>query len=318
VTLGERGRDALRRAGELARRAVREFFADRCPLIAAAISYYALFSLFPLTILVVSGLALVLEDANAREEVIDFVVRNLPLRPGEGRRELSDLLQSVTSGAAGFGVVGAIGLAVAASGLISAVRGGINAAWDAEKPRPPLQGKLLDIVLVVGVGMVVALSLTLTLLTRLVASAGRELDGSLGGAGGAAAEAVLAVGQLAPLLVSAGVFLFLFRVLPAPETHLRDIWPGVLVATLGYEVAKTGFSIYLEHFANYGAVYGSLGVVLAFLVFVFVAANVFLLAAEVASEWPRVRAAQLEPRDEAPPLRERLRKGLKRLVVRQE
>jgi len=299
-------------------RSVSEFFDDGCPLIAAAISYYALFSLFPLAIVVVFGLGLVLDDAQARDEVIDYIVRNLPLRADEGRRELSEVLESVTSGSAGFGIAGGLGLAFAASGLIGAVRGGINAAWDVESRRPPLQGKLLDILLVGGVGVVVAASLALTLLTRLAASLGRELDGVLGGAGAAIAQAVLAVGQLGPLLLNAGVFLFLFRVLPARQTRLRDVWPGVLIATLGYEAAKTGFSVYLEHFANYGAVYGSLGVVLAFLVFVFVGANVFLLGAEAASEWPRLREEELDDGSEGPPLRQRLRDGLKGLVVRRD
>ncbi len=51
---------------------------------------------------------------------------------------------------------------------------------------------------------------------------------------------------------------------------------------------KNGFAIYLRYFGNYDAVYGSLGAVIAFLFFVYVSANVLLLGAEMAAEWPRV------------------------------
>ena len=58
----------------------------------------------------------------------------------------------------------------------------------------------------------------------------------------------------------------------------------------GFEAAKLGFSAYLDHFARYDAVYASLGTVVAALVFVWLAGCVLLLAAEAASEWPRLRA----------------------------
>jgi membrane protein len=88
------------------------------------------------------------------------------------------------------------------------------------------------------------------------------------------------------------------------------------VAAAGFEAAKAGFSFYLENFARYDAIYASLGSVIAFLVFVWVAANVLLLGAEVASEYPRLRDEPLEDAEDDTPLRERITGGLRRLVVR--
>jgi membrane protein len=300
------------RARAVTERAVSEFFEDGLLSIAAAISYFGLLALFPVAILLVGSLGLVIDDDEARARVIDVILDNLPLQEDEGRRELGDALKSVTSDVTAFGVVGVAGLAIAASGLMGTVRRGINLAWDSEVRRPPLQGKLIDILLVFGVGLAIALSLALTLLARLAAGLGEEL----GEIGAAIPRLLLALGQLTPLVVSFITFTFLYRVLPAPPVRLRDVWPGALLAAIGYEAAKTGFAFYLENFARYGAVYGSLGAVIAFLAFVFVAAAVFLLAAELASEWPAVRDAEREELEgDGEPLGRRLRGFLRGLVV---
>lgn len=300
-------------ARSIARRAFVEFFDDHCPQRAAAISYYSLLSLFPLAILLASTFGLIVDDAAARMRVIDFVLDNVPLQQDAGARQLEDLLRSVTSDGRGFGIAGAAGLVFSASAVMGAVRQALNAAWDVEDPRPLLQGKLIDLVLVLAAGLVVLTSLAITLSVRLVAS----LGDSLGESGALAREAILLGGQLVPALLSFGVFMLLFGLVPAASTGLRDAWPGALVATLGIEAAKAGFTIYLQNVADYGAVYASLGSIVAFLVFIFVASNVFLFGAEVASEWPKVRDGEPLPGpSDAGPLGQRMRRGLRRLVVR--
>ena len=300
----QRLRTAGRRAGQLAGRAFSEFFEDGCPQRAAAISYYALLSLFPVAILAVAGIGLILDDQAARDRVIGTVLEQLPLRQNAGRREIEDLLREATSQSGAFSVVGALTLLLAASGVMGAIRHALNAAWEVEDPRPPLQGKLLDVLLVVAFGVLVGLSFALTLVLRLT----DELAEALGGAGSLLEAVVGRLAGLAPVAVAFATFAILLRLVPAAPTPLRDTWPGVLVATGGYELAKVGFAFYLENFARYGAVYGSLGTAVAFMVFVFVAANVALLGAQAASEWPAVRAGRLDGQDApSPPLRERLR-----------
>jgi membrane protein len=68
----------------------------------------------------------------------------------------------------------------------------------------------------------------------------------------------------------------------------------VIFAALGYELLKRGFGIYLDQFANYSAVYGSLGAVIAFMFFVWLASLVFLIGAEMAAVWPKVRAGAFD------------------------
>jgi membrane protein len=84
-------------------------------------------------------------------------------------------------------------------------------------------------------------------------------------------------------------FAFLYRFMPAVPTRLGGIWPGALAAAAGFEGLQYGFSAYLAFFGHYNKVYGSLGAVVAFMFFVYLASMVFLFGAEIASEYPRLR-----------------------------
>jgi membrane protein len=105
-----------------------------------------------------------------------------------------------------------------------------------------------------------------------------------------------------------------FVVVPRPHPRLRDVWPGVLLAAVGYELAKRGFTIYLENFGNYSAVYGSLGAVVIFLVFIYIGAMVFLMGAEFAALWPRVRRGEFDDGEDGTPFGEQIRGFLRGLV----
>ena len=108
-------------------------------------------------------------------------------------------------------------------------------------------------------------------------------------------DVLTATGALLPIAISALVFTVLYTVLPVNRPRIRDIWPAIVFATIGFELVKRGFSVYLDEFADYSAVYGSLGAVVAFMVFVYIAAIVFLFGAEMAALWPEVRRRRARP-----------------------
>ncbi len=188
----------------------------------------------------------------------------------------------------------------------------LNEAWDVDEVRPFLRGKLIDIGLVAVVATLALGSLGLTLALRF---AGRHASAS-GVPGLGWASWVVGIGV--PLVVGFAVVLFLYRVVPAAEVRLRDAWPAALLVAVLLVLAENLFAVYVGNFANYNAVYGSLGAVIAFMFFVYLASELFLLGAEVASEWPRVRAslARGEPPQDGPPLGEQVRDALRGLWVR--
>lgn len=265
---------------------------------AASMAYYALFSVFPTAIVLAAIAGFVLNDAAARQDVVDFLFKELPLSDdASGRGDIENLVAGVTNNSGTLGLIGGLALLISASALISAARNSINAIFGGDVTRGFIRGKGLDLGLVLGIGALFVLSFAATLLTQIEPNFG---DGVLG-----LFETVFtATGWVLPLVLSAIVFGVLYTVLPVNHPRLRDVWPGVLFATLGYELLKRGFSIYLDGFANYSAVYGSLGAVIAFMFFTYVASLVFLLGAEMAALWPRVRAGEFDPGsgdDDGPP-----------------
>ena len=104
----------------------------------------------------------------------------------------------------------------------------------------------------------------------------------------AAAALLDRTGDALPFVLTGLVVLFLYRVLPDPRPKTREIWPGAVVAVLLLEVVRDALELYFEDLSDFGALYGSLGAMMALLVFVFAAANVLVFGAEFASEWSRL------------------------------
>ncbi|MDQ3102314.1 MAG: YihY/virulence factor BrkB family protein [Actinomycetota bacterium] len=281
--------------------------------LAASMAYYALLSVFPTAIVLAAAAGFVLDDPAAREDAIEFLFKELPLSETDGRGDLESLVDGVTNNSGTLGLIGGVALIISASALLSATRNSIAVIFEGEYSRGILRGKGLDLLLGLGLGLLFALSFAATILTQFEPDLG-------GGALDAVESALTATGSLLPIALSAVVFAILYRVLPVNHPRLRDVWPGVIFATFGYEVVKRAFSLYLENFSNYSAVYGSLGAVVAFMVFVYIASIVFLLGAEMAALWPEVRAGKHDPGgdDEGPSktFGEEVRDFLKSLVSR--
>src|SRR4051794_17847687 len=233
----------LRHLAQLFQHGIAEFFHDGMQQRAAAISFYALFSVFPLAILCVAVLGLVANDHDVRQQVVGFLLDNLPLSEDQGRRQLEKLLFQVTRDVAGFGVLGVLTLLFAASGVMGAIRQALNAAFDVEEDRPPAQAKAWDLLMVLAFGVLVMLSFALTLADELRQELSDRADELIRGSGGVITRILIDAGRIVPLVIALLIFAGLFRLIPARRQRLRDVWPGVLVAAIGYELAKYGFTI---------------------------------------------------------------------------
>jgi membrane protein len=284
----------LRQILNLLRRGVSEFRADHCPQMAAAISFHVLFSIFPLAIAAVGIVGLVTRDPHAHDAVFAAVVRAVPLSV-DGKQQLRGLLTSVSGGAGALGLLGFLGVLWSASGVMAAVRTALNVAWDTSAKRPFVRGKAVDLVLVVGVFLVTGASLGLTVAASAARQGTRQLPHALRSLAPLAGDAASVAVFLASAALLFATFAFLYRLVPAVPTRVKGIWPGALAATAGFEALQYGFSIYVAHFAAYNKVYGSLGAVIAFLFFIYLASMVFLFGAEIASEYPRLRAGTADP-----------------------
>ena len=291
----------------LAKRSVSEFLDDHCAQLAASMSYYVFFSLFPLAILAVSVAGVLLTDDALRERVVDELFNLLP--SGAGKEDLEALIDPIASGRSAVGVVSILGLMWAATGMMSALRFSLDTAWDLEFRRPFVRGKLVDLGLVLGVGGLLTISIGATAVLQVGRDVSDSVADSLGPFGAEATGFFRVIAVLVPFLLTWTTFTIIYKVVPSVTTRIRDVVGGALVGALLFEALKHGFAFYLRNFSNYDAVYGSLGAAIALLFFVYLAACVLLFGAEIAAEWPRVMYGHYDDEEEeaeAASLRERV------------
>jgi membrane protein len=266
----------------LIRRAVREYMEDDGANLAAALAFSAFFSLFPLILLLVSLASFVVQPEEARRWVLDNV-RVLQFAPDQ----TSVLVQTVTGiiEARGVGtglaaVIGVLGLLLGASGVFGTLQTAINRAWDCDQGGNVLKAKLVDF------GMVLALVVVLLLSTGLSALLNAIQEGAAGLIGDVAWLWQI-IDVLVTTAVIAGIIAVLFRTLPQGGVTWREVWPGALLTAIGWELLRQLFAFYLGHFANYQAIYGTLGGIIALQTWIYLSAQVLLFAAEVSSEYGR-------------------------------
>lgn len=273
-----------RRLRLLVVRSVREQLDDHCQQLAAAISYHLLFSVFPLTIAGVSIVGLITQSRTRRDQVVNGILDRIPLTDA-GQQQLHRLVDTVSSNAGTIGLVGVALVLYSASGVMAAIRTGLNAAWDVEQGRPFLRGKVVDLLLVLCVFVALLAALGMTILAHAAARTFRHLPHALQELEGPTFRVIAIVASFAVVF---GVYLMMYRFVPSTEAKVRTVWVGALVAAVGFEALEYGFSVYVNHFAHFDRVYGSLGAIVAFLFFVYLNASVFLFGAEVASEYARL------------------------------
>ena len=272
----------------LFRRTGQEFGDDRCTQLAAGIAYYVLFSIFPLAILFVSISGLILTDDSIKQDVVNQIFDTLPLSEGEGRDDLESAVDGIATGLSALGLISGLALLWSATAMMGSIRHALNEAWDTSYRRPFLKGKLLDLTLVLGVGLLISASISATLFLQVARNLSSDLSDALGPLGSGATAGFEVVAILVPLLLSFATFAVLYKYVPSVRTRFRHVWPGALLAAVLFELLKNGFAFYLRFFGNYDAIYGSLAAVIIFLFFVYLSAVALLLGAEMASEWPRV------------------------------
>jgi membrane protein len=276
----------LRRVKLLLTRSSRKFADDKAGLLAAAIAYWAIFSVFPLLLLLVGFFGLVLDGSELQGRVIDEVLKALPFSEDKGREEVTKAVEGI-SGARG-GVFGVLGLAVAAwsgSNMFGAIRRSLNSVFGYEEGSSLAKEKLRDLAMVAGLAPFFLSSIMVTALLQLAQTTSEELP-LIGGSVRVLGPGWDLLSVCVPMVISFAAFSALFVLAPARRNSLRRAWPGALVAAILFEFAKFGFTIYLESVATHEVVYGSLGVMVAFFLWVYLTSSILLFGAEVVCEYP--------------------------------
>ncbi len=265
--------------------------------MAAGVSYYTLLSLFPLLLGLTAVFGLVLNSEGVRRAFFDFVSSYMPGSQDLLRQNVDLVVR--TRGIAG--IVSIVGLIWSGSAMFGAVSRAVNRAWGMRKARPFYIAKPRQFAMALSVAVLFALSFGGAAAVQFL---GRDV---LARAGLSAIEqGALDYGARAlSAFLTLGIFVLIYRFIPNTRVEWGCVWPGALLATGMFEIAKSLFLVYVHRFANYEAVYGSLGSIIALLVWVYLSAYILIIGAEVCSQ--RGLAAEQMAQEEKQGARDRER-----------
>jgi membrane protein len=288
--------------------AVERFFADECPQQAAGIAYRVLFSIAPLAIVLVSIFGLVLQDDSVRQDVVNTIVDALPVSAA-GRHDVEDAITEIATPASAAGLLSLLVFIWAASGMMTAIRQGLERALEVTESRPPARGKLIDLLLIVGTAVLVLVTAGITLLGNLVQRTSGKLGELIGVGAGTLASGLVHAASFALSIV---VVLLLYRFVPARGLRFRDGLVGAIITALLLLLISLASAWIYERTTRLSVVYGSLTSALVFLYSMYLYSSALLLGAELAAAWSRPQRA------DGGPILTQLKSGLLGLFVRQK
>jgi membrane protein len=264
-------------------RALTDFSEQRGSVSAAAISYYAIFSLMPMLIFVAAIFGFVSRGTDLQTRVIGAILNQVP--PSAGYRDDIQNVVSISAPQGGLlALFGFIGTIWTASNIFTVLRRALNQAFDIPNARPFITGRLVDMLSVLVVGLLVLMSIGATAALGILRAVSSDIfQGWLINSGWAV------VFFLLPFVLSFGVFMMIYRVVPNRQIGRRDRTIGAILAALGFEFVKIGFTIYIANFGSYQQVYGAIGGIIAFLVFLNLESTIVIVSAEIAGELAKDR-----------------------------
>jgi len=279
----------------LLKASVRGFLDDDCPTMAAALSYYTVFSLPPLLLLILL-LVGALMDPQDVQGTLQGQLQSL-MGPGAGLAVRSILRHAELPGSGGLiaTTVGIAALVIGATGVFGQLQAALNRAW--EVAPDPSQGGLRNFVMkrVFSFGMILALAFLL--LVSLVVSAALAAFGSRLAAmlpDGLSAPVLQAINFGLSFAVITLIFAAIFQFLPDARIRWRDVWVGAVATALLFVIGKTLIGLYLGR-SNPGEAFGAAGSLALLLVWVYYSSMIVLFGAEFTQAWAERRGGGVEP-----------------------
>jgi membrane protein len=265
-----------------------KWHSDNCVRLGASLSYYTLFSLFPLILVILSITRLILTNSDpARDAILDA----LSGITGGFRDEFVATLEAVAQTRGASGIFGAVLLFLGASWVFGELVSAFNIIWQVEAPWKggPLEFVRLTffsyaLILVTAFLLLVSLiiSALLTILGQFLATlpGGTILWGFVHG--------VINLGVLS------FIFALLFKYLPQTSVAWRDVWLGAMLTAIIWSLAQLGISYYiaLSSYKDYGAI----GSILALITWVYLSSLIVFTGGEFTTVFARHYGSRAQTR----------------------
>jgi membrane protein len=248
------------------------YFEDDVAGRSAQLAYFFLLSLFPFIIFL---LTLVGYMPIKVESVLSLIDR---FAPGETMNLIEQNVEKLLDNKNGQLLsIGLIGTLFAASNGINALVRVVNLSYEIHQKRSFIIARLISIVLTIAMFLVIIVALLLPVFGKLI---GTYVFSFLGFSD----EFVKvwdALRWVISFIVMFVVFLFLYKLAPEKRVSFMEAFPGALFATVGWQFASLVFAFYVERFGMFTATYGSLGVVIVLMIWLYLSATIIILGGEM-------------------------------------
>jgi membrane protein len=270
------------------RKTAREFIDDQCTDLAAALTYYAVLSLFPALMVVVSLLGVFGQGRRTTDAMLEAAADVAPASAVDLLRQ--PIQQVVENPSAGFALILSAAAALwSASGYVGAFGRALNRIYEIAEGRPVWKLRPLQLVLTLA-GLVLAAGVAFMLaISGPIAKAVGQAIGL-----GSTAQMVWAVARWPVILlfVILAVAILYYATPNVRQPKFRWLSIGSAVAIIGWALASVGFGFYVTNFGSYDKTYGALAGVIVFLLWIWITNVALLFGAELDAELERGRQLQ--------------------------
>lgn len=276
--------------------------------LAAALSYYTLFSLAPLLLIAIAVAGLVFGREATEQQVLTTFQGLVGL---QGAEAIQDLLRSASTPESGIlaAVVGIVTLLIGAGGVVGQLQEALNTIWEVEANpewglRDLLRTRFVSFAMVLGVGFLLLVSL---LISAVLSAMIQVMSGMLSGGE--------VLWQGLEFLVSLGLitllFAFIYKVLPDVEIPWRNVWIGAGMTALLFTVGKFLLGLYLGQ-KGITSPYGAAGSLVLVLLWVYYSGLIFFFGAAFTKVYTSQNNADVRPTAQAIPKKKQQRPSLQR------
>ncbi len=273
-----------------------EFSKDDCSRKAAALSYYTIFSLPPLLVMIIISVGLALSP----EQVAHWIQGQVgSLIGSEAARDILTMVQraqeKVEGGFSLSLILGIAGLLFGATGTFAELQSSLNAVWEVQPdPRQSeVKSFLLKRIFSLGMILVIAFLLLISLIVSSVIAALSDYFGAM--LPGGISTAVLWVANTGiSLLVITFLFAAMFKVLPDAKVAWRDVGVGAFATALLFVLGKFLITLYIGK-SNPGEVFGAAAALALLLVWIYYSSMILFLGAEFTQVWAQRYGKGIQP-----------------------
>jgi membrane protein len=281
---------------------------DKASRLAAALSYYPIFSIAPLLIIAIAVVGLVFGQEAASNQVFQQI---RGLVGDEGAKAIQTMVQSAHKSDGGIWatVIGVGTILLGASGAFGQLQDALNTIWQVKpKSGQGIKGFVRIRVISFSLVLVIGFMLLVTLvLSALMAGLGSYLEGILP----IPSVALQALNFFISFSVTALLFTLIYKVLPDVTVKWKDVWIGGVVTALLFSLGRFLIGLYLGK-GSVGSAYGAAGSLVIILLWIYYSSQILFFGAEFTKVFANTLGSHIKPSPHAEPVSEgaRLNQGM--------